>query len=321
MSSSNANPEPGTATVEPLRLRLPSPVEEIHDERLAARDVRLLLKRDDLINPDVPGNKWRKLQHNLSAAQREGHATLLTFGGAYSNHIRATAAAGHHLGLSTIGVVRGEEHTPLNPSLQAAVDYGMRLHYMDRETYRHKHEPEVIDQLRDKFGAFYLVPEGGSNALAVRGCVDIPKEIDEPFDVICCAVGTGGTLAGIAAGLTEGQRALGFAALKGASFLIPDVRRLQEATYGRVVGNWSIDLDHHFGGYAKRRPELDAFIDDFADRHAIWLDWVYVAKMMSGVYDHVEHGSILPGSTVVAVITGEVPPVARTPAVRSLGGV
>lgn len=300
MRSSSA----GTDAPSSLELRLPSPLEVIRDERLTAHRVQLLLKRDDLIHPDVPGNKWRKLQRNLAEARRGGHTTLLTFGGAYSNHIRATAAAGRHFGFDTIGVIRGEEHSPLNHSLRAAVDNGMRLTYMDRNTYRRKRDADVIEELRHAFGGFYLVPEGGSNALAVRGCEEIPAEIDVPFDVICCPVGTGGTLAGIAAGLREGQRALGVAALKGAGFLTDEVRDLQNATYGRMVGDWSIDLDHHFGGYAKRRPPLDEFIEDFDRRHGLQLDWVYVAKMMAGIYGHVERGDIAARSTVVAVITG-----------------
>lgn len=180
--------------------QLPSPVVEVRDERLSRSGVRLLVKRDDLIHPEIPGNKWRKLKYNLAVARERGAGTLLTFGGAYSNHIRATAAAGHYLGFSTIGVIRGEERLPLNPSLAYAIGRGMRLIYVDRTTYRHKREPEVIDGLRQRFGDFYLLPEGGSNALAVCGCAEIPAEIDESFDVICCAVGTGGTLAGIAAG-------------------------------------------------------------------------------------------------------------------------
>lgn len=281
---------------------MPSPVVEVRDERLGRSGVRLLLKRDDLIHPEIPGNKWRKLKFNLAAAREQGAGTLLTFGGAYSNHIRATAAAGRYFGFETVGVIRGEEHLPLNPSLAYAVRWGMRLTYLDRATYRRKQEPEVIDGLRRRFGDFYLLPEGGSNALAVRGCAKIPAEIDRPFDVICCAVGTGGTLAGIAAGLRADQQALGFAVLKGGDFLNEEVARLQREAYGHTTGNWSIDLDHHFGGFAKRKPELDAFIADFDARHDIALDWVYVAKMMA------DEGVLGPGTTAS---TG--PDVARAP--------
>jgi 1-aminocyclopropane-1-carboxylate deaminase len=285
-------------------VRLPSPVEELVDPRLADRSVRLLLKRDDLINPEIPGNKWRKLKYNLEAAQRDGHETLLTFGGAYSNHIRATSAAGHYFGFRTIGVVRGEPHEPLNPVLAYAVERGMTLTYMDRTTYRRKHESDVVQRLHDEFGDFYLLPEGGSNALALRGCAEIPAEITDHFTAICCPVGTGGTLAGVAAGLQAGQEAVGFSVLKGGGFLGDEVRELQERAYGRERGRWRIELDYHFGGYAKQRPGLTAFIDDFADKHGLRLDRIYGAKMMYGIFDLVERGRFAKGSVIVAVITG-----------------
>lgn len=283
---------------------LPSPVEELRDDRLAARGVRLHLKRDDLIHPEIPGNKWRKLKYNLSTASEQGHSRLLTFGGAYSNHIRATAAAGRYLGFSTLGVIRGEKHVPLNRSLSYAADLGMQLSYMDRATYRRKHEPDIIAGLREKYGDFYLLPEGGSNELAVRGCAELSTEFAIRFDVICCPVGTGGTLAGIAAGLSPGQRALGFAVLKRGQFLVDGVAELQRQEYGFVSANWSIEYDFHFGGFAKSTPDLHSFIEDFDRRHGLQLDWVYVAKMMYGIFALVEQGVLAPETVIAAVITG-----------------
>ena len=285
-------------------MQVPSPLTELRDERLSARDVRLYLKRDDLISPHIPGNKWRKLKYNLIAARERGHHTLLTFGGPYSNHIRATAAAGAHFGFDTVGVIRGEEHRPLNKSLSRAVSYGMRLAYLDRATYRRKSEPAVLDALTDEFGDFYLLPEGGTNTLALKGCMELPAEIAPDFDVLCCACGTGGTLAGLAAGLRPGQHALGFSALKGGEFLASDVRRLQVDAFGAETGNWSIDFDSHFGGYAKRTPELDEFVADFRQRHDVELDWVYVAKMLHGVFTRVGDGEFPEGTAIVAVVTG-----------------
>jgi 1-aminocyclopropane-1-carboxylate deaminase len=287
-----------------LPLRIPSPLEELHDERLAMAGVRVLLKRDDLINPDVPGNKWRKLKYNLAEVERSGQHTLLTFGGAYSNHIRATAAAGDYFGFATIGVIRGEEHLPLNDSLAYAVRHGMRLTYLDRGSYRQKHDPVVIARLQQAFGGFYLVPEGGSNGPGVRGCAEIPAEIPDDFDVICCPCGTGGTLAGIALGLRPGQRALGFSVLKNGGFLADEVSRLQREAADRNVGRWDIELGYHFGGYAKTTPELTAFVADFKRRHGLLLDRVYVAKMMYGIMDLSRNGRFASGSTVIAVITG-----------------
>ena len=266
------------------------------------RGVRIVLKRDDLINPALPGNKWRKLKYNLEAARDQRASTLLTFGGAYSNHIRATAAAGRIHGFRTVGVIRGEAHHPLNESLAAAVGNGMQLAYMDRETYRDKTNPALLAQLRRRFGEFYLLPEGGSNALAVKGCREIVPEIDEDFDVICCPVGTGGTLAGIAASLPPGKRAIGFSALRGgADFLPAEVRRLQGAD---ATDNFTVIDDYAFGGFARRTPELDSFIARFRDAHGIELEWVYVAKMLYGIHALVDNGTFPSGSTVVAVITG-----------------
>jgi 1-aminocyclopropane-1-carboxylate deaminase len=274
----------GVGMPDPVRdvsLLLPSPVEELHDERLTQRGIRLHLKRDDLIHPEMPGNKWRKLKYNLAAAAENGHRTLLTFGGAYSNHIRAVAAAGYYFGYETIGIIRGEEHLPLNPTLAYATARGMGIEYLDRETYRDKASPTVERELRRRHDDFFLLPEGGSNAHAVRGAAELPAELAMPYDVVCCACGTGGTLAGIAAGLPAGRRAIGFSALKGGSFLVDNVRR--QAEYGVDTTNWSIELDYHFGGFARRTAELDRFIADFRDRHGLQLEWVYVAKMLYGL--------------------------------------
>jgi 1-aminocyclopropane-1-carboxylate deaminase len=286
-------------------IQLPSPLQRINDERLAAANVTLYLKRDDLIHPDIPGNKWRKLKYNLEEAKKQKAHALLTFGGAYSNHLRAVAAAGQLFNFSTIGLVRGEEHVPLNWSLTYAKSHGMQLHYVDRESYRYKHEPSFIASLHERFGDFYLLPEGGSNALAVKGCIELVNEIDIKFDTICCAVGTGATLAGIAAGLKPHQNAIGFSALKGGSFLTSDVAALQNTTFHKITGNWRIETDYHFGGFAKTTPKLEDFIADFHMRHHILLERIYVAKMVYGMFDLISRAVIPPNSTIIGVITGK----------------
>lgn len=289
-------------------LVIPSPLQLIHDPILEAAKVQLYLKREDLIHPDIPGNKWRKLKYNLEAARKAGAPTLLTFGGAYSNHLRAVAAAGKLFGFSTIGIVRGEPHSPLNWSLQYAHDHGMALHYIDRETYRQKHTPEFIAELHRKFGDFYLLPEGGSNDLAVKGCMEIPKEIDIDFDVICCSVGTGGTLAGIASGLKNSQRAIGFSSLKDGDFLRDDVAKLQHTAKIPHQDNWQLETNYHFGGFAKTTPELQEFINTFEQQHSIRLERTYVAKMLYGIFDQIKKGAFAPNTTIVAVITGPAEP-------------
>jgi 1-aminocyclopropane-1-carboxylate deaminase len=280
-----------------------TPLQEIVDPRLAAAGVRLLVKRDDLIHPQVRGNKWRKLKYNLEAARAAGHDTLLTFGGAYSNHIHAVASAGRLFGFRTVGVIRGEEHLPHNRVLRHAVECGMTLTYLDRSTYKRKHEPDVLASLA-RFGRAYVLPEGGSNAHAVRGCAELVGELDVPFDYVCCPVGTGGTLAGVVAGLGGRAHALGFPVVKGGGFLADDVRALLP---GPDPGNWSLELAYHFGGYAKGTDELLAFMSEFTAAHAIPLEHVYTGKMMYGVFDLVARGRFPAGSTVVAVHTGGVP--------------
>ncbi|MET9802301.1 pyridoxal-phosphate dependent enzyme [Streptomyces sp. NPDC006368] len=283
---------------------LPSPLRAVEDERLDRRGVRLLLKRDDLIHPDLIGNKWRKLAPNLAAAAGR---PVLTFGGAYSNHLRATAAAGRLLGFPTIGVVRGDELAgrPLNPSLARCAADGMRLLFVDRATYRAKDDPAVLEDLlrRAPEGSF-VVPEGGSNALAVRGCAGLGRELNGRADVVAVACGTGGTLAGLAAGLGPGQRALGIPVLKG-GFLGPGIRALQERAFGGPAGDWSLDERFHFGGYARTAPALEAFADDFEQRHGLAIERVYVAKMLYGLVALTEEGAFPPGTTVAAVVTGQ----------------
>ncbi|MFD4480803.1 1-aminocyclopropane-1-carboxylate deaminase/D-cysteine desulfhydrase [Streptomyces sp. NPDC058471] len=292
------------------RPRLPSPLQELRDDRFARHGVTLTLKRDDLIHPDLPGNKYRKLFLNLDAAVAAGHTTLLTFGGAYSNHLRATAAAGRLLGLRTIGIVRGDELAgrPLNPSLTRCAADGMRLHFVDRTTYRRKTDPEVLAALLRTTGAEdpYVIPEGGSNSLAVRGCTALGEELRGRTHTAAVACGTGGTLAGMAAGLAPGQRALGIPVLKG-GFLGPEIRALQERAFGAPTANWHLDERFHFGGYARTSPELSAFADDFEDRHGLPVERVYVAKLLYALTALSEEGAFPPGAEVTAVITATEP--------------
>ncbi|MFF8830161.1 1-aminocyclopropane-1-carboxylate deaminase/D-cysteine desulfhydrase [Streptomyces sp. NPDC015131] len=291
-----------------LRPRLPSPLEPAEDERFTRHGVRLLLKRDDLIHPDLPGNKWRKLAPSLAAAAGR---PVLTFGGAYSNHLRATAAAGRLLGFPTTGVVRGEELAgrPPNPSLAACAADGMRLLYVDRATYRAKDDPAVLERLlRQAPPDSFVVPEGGSNALAVRGCAGLGRELRaQGADVAAVACGTGGTLAGLAAGLGAGRRALGVPVLRG-GFLGGAVRDLQEAAFGGPAGDWSLDERFHFGGYARVPPELEAFAQDFEARHGLAIERIYVAKLLYGLVAPAREGAFPPGTALAAVITGRPEP-------------
>lgn len=280
------------------------PLQEISEPWFERFDVRLWILRADLVHPIVSGNKWFKLKYNLHAALTAGHDTLLSFGGAYSNHIHALAYAGRELGFKTIGVIRGEAHTPLNPTLQFVAAQGLKLTYLDRASYRRKYDPQIIAQLRERFGDFYLVPEGGSNALAVQGCRELVTAIHEPFDVLACACGTGGTLAGLISELKGQQQALGLAVLKGGEFLGDEVRGLLREAAGTACERWTINQDYHFGGYARMTAELERFIGEFEARHDIPLDPVYTGKLMFGLYDLIAKGSFMCGSTLVALHSG-----------------
>ena len=288
----------------PLRPRLPSPLQELPDPRFTRHGLRLLLKRDDLVHPELTGNKWRKLVPNLRAS---GGRTLVTFGGAYSNHLRATAAAGRLLGVPTVGVVRGEELAgrPLNPSLARCAADGMRLHFVDRSTYRRKTEPDVLARVLRAAGAqdAYVVPEGGSNAEAVRGCRALGEELRGRADVVGVACGTGGTLAGLAAGLAPDQRVLGIPVLRG-GFLAAGIEALQAQAFGGRRGDWTLDDRFHCGGYGRTGPELEAFADDFEQRHGVPVARLYVAKLLYALVTLTEEGTHPRGTTIAAVITG-----------------
>lgn len=288
--------------------RPPSPVQEIRDERFDRHGVRLLLKRDDLIHPELPGNKWRKLEPNLRAAVVAGQGRLVTFGGAYSNHLRATAAAGRLLGMGTVGIVRGDELAgrALNASLARCAADGMRLHFVSRSEYRRKAEPATLARLLDEAGAAagaYVVPEGGSNALAVRGCAELGRELRGAADVVAVACGTGGTLAGLAAGLGPGQRALGVPVLAG-GFLDAEIRSLQAAAFGGPAGDWSLAEGYDHGGYARVPAALDAFAADFEARHGLPVERIYVAKLLWALAELTASGAFPPGATLAAVVTG-----------------
>ena len=294
----------------PVTLPATTPLlQELAEPVAAARGVRLLLWRDDLRHPDLPGNKARKLKYNLLAVREQGYTRLLTFGGAYSNHLAAVAAAGRLYGFETLGLVRGEAHAPLNPTLAGCAADGMALHYLDRSTYRRRAEPALLAELQQRYGPAYLLPEGGTNALALRGVAELIGELRQhtDFDAVAVAAGTGGTLAGLLLGLAETAypaRAVGVAALKGADFLRAEVAALTQAAYGQILDNYELHTDYHFGGYAKLPPELREFIQDFHAQFGVLLDPIYTGKLLFGVLNLLEKGHFAPGSTVVAVHTG-----------------
>ncbi len=281
----------------------PVPVQHLESDLLQEKEITLFVRREDLLHPEVSGNKWRKLKYNLLAAAELGSDTLLTFGGAYSNHIAAVAAAGNLFGFKTIGLIRGEETLPLNPTLHQATKNGMQLQYVNRETYRRKHEPDFLETLLKKHGPAYLIPEGGTNCPAVKGSSEIVSEIAEPYDVLCCAAGTGGTAAGILYGLNDTKKLVAFSALKG-NFLTEEINRLTQECYGKTYKNWQLQTNYHFGGYAKTKPELFAFISEFESQFQIPLEPVYTGKMFYGLFDLIRKDHFSTGTKIMAIHTG-----------------
>lgn len=264
------------------------------------KNVSLFIKREDLIHPYISGNKYRKLKYNLEQAKAENQDTLLTFGGAFSNHIAAVAFAGKEYGFKTIGIIRGDElesQINNNPTLLFAQQCGMKFVFETREKYRHKNEVTYQADLMAQFGRFYLIPEGGTNEIAIKGCEEILTQEDAVFDYICCCVGTGGTISGIINSSMNHQKVIGFPALKG-DFLEEDIRKYAKNN------RWELNLDYHFGGYAKIDKVLIQFMNFFLENTKIQLDPVYTGKMLFGLYDLIEKGFFPNGSKILAIHTG-----------------
>jgi 1-aminocyclopropane-1-carboxylate deaminase len=284
----------------------PTPIVQLRNELLDDAGVKLFCKREDLNHPAISGNKWWKLKYNLEEATRQEKKILLTFGGAYSNHIYATAAASYETGFKSVGIIRGEETLPLNKTLAFAQHCSMKLHYVSRTQYREKNNPEFIQELYNRFGDFYLIPEGGTNELAVKGSAEFGKQLAEEidFDYLCLPVGTGGTIAGIIAGLEGKKEVIGFPVLKGGDFLKDEIEKLLQKYSNTSYGNWHLDASYHHGGYAKATPALLDFVKLMNDKHNLPLDAVYTGKLLWAVMDYVRQGKFRRGSTVLVVHTG-----------------
>ncbi|MBP6074508.1 MAG: 1-aminocyclopropane-1-carboxylate deaminase/D-cysteine desulfhydrase [Flavobacterium sp.] len=263
--------------------------------------IELYIKREDLVHPIISGNKFRKLKYNLQEAKRLGCKKLLTFGGAFSNHIVAVAGAGAEFGFETIGIIRGEElqdKIQENPSLLKAQQFGMQFNFIDRNQYRDKMDPNFLALLTARYGSFYLIPEGGTNELAIRGCEEILTAADKiAFSHICCAVGTAGTLSGIINASNADQQIIGFSSLKG-SFLSEVICNFAQQK------NWSVIESYHFGGYGKVTDELIRFLNAFYDKYQVPLDPIYTGKMMFGILDLIQQNYFPPHSKIVAIHTG-----------------
>jgi len=264
---------------------------------LKEKRVRLYVKRIDQTHEYISGNKWYKLKYNLVEAKKQNKNTLLTFGGAYSNNIAAISFAAKENGFKSIGVIRGEEHLPLNPTLKFAKEQGMEIIYISRSYYRLKHTKEFINNLKEKLGDFYLVPEGGTNGLAIKGTAEI-LDSNDVQDFVCCSVGTGGTFAGIISASNDKQMVLGFSAIKGSDQLEKDIGSWVDEC------NWELISDYVCGGYAKVNTSLIEFVNDFYSAQKVPLDAIYTGKMMMGVLDLIKQDYFPRESSILAIHTG-----------------
>ena len=282
-------------------------LQELVVPQFQAADIRLDVMRLDQTHPQISGNKWFKLKYNLQFALANGYPQALSFGGAWSNHIHALAYAGFQSGLKTVGVIRGERPAVLSAMLADAECWGMCLHFVSRQQYRDKYADSFLAQLRDQFGDFLLLPEGGSNGLAVQGCHEIVALLDaqsRQYDLICCACGTGGTLAGIIAGKREGVTVWGVPVLKGGEFLYRDIAGLLDEAGVVDPGGWHLVLDAHEGGYARVTPALADCLARFSQAHGFELEPVYTGKVMLALERMLAQGELPAGSRIVMIHTG-----------------
>lgn len=261
-----------------------------HEQKISIDMLRL-----DKIHNDISGNKWFKLNYNIKQAKAENKNTLVTFGGAFSNHIVATAVACKLANLKSIGIIRGEEYNPLNPSLQKASDFGMELHYINRVTYKTKQIPFTLNN------SHYIVPEGGANLLGVKGCEEILTEELKQYDIICCAAGTGTTAAGILKSLTNQQKLYVFSSLKDGYFLEDEILK-----YSNSINKEKLTIlsNYDFNGYAKINQDLVNFISNFKSQQGIQLDYIYTGKMVFGIYDLIQKNYFQKNTKILLVHTG-----------------
>lgn len=264
-------------------------------------DYLLYIKREDLTHPIISGNKYWKLKYNLQKAKEENKTFLITFGGAMSNHIVATAAAGNENNFKTIGIIRGDElHDKWqnNQTLVDAHELGMNFVFVSREEYRLKENSLIVRNLLNEIENYYLIPEGGTNNLAIKGAAEILNDKTKDFDILTTAMGTAGTLSGLSVGALPHQQIIGFPVLKNGAFLVKEVLKYSK------LENFTLNLQSHFGGYGRVTDELVKFINDFYELNGIPLDPVYTGKMMFGLRQMLQEGQISKSKKILAIHTG-----------------
>lgn len=286
------------------------PVQQIELKTLTDAGIELLVRRDDLIDAELSGNKFYKLFFNLHEARKQGFIRFLSFGGAYSNHLHALAAAGNRYGFSTIGVVRGERPVQLSPTLGDAENWGMKLIFISRKDYQDKSEPDLLAELQSRYGEFFLIPEGGANLAGARGMQLLGQALEQQlkgdYTDVCIACGTGTSVAGLAAGIDNTKLAIGFSVLKGEGDLGGSISTTYRQLHGSAdTANWRLITGFHAGGYGKKHPEyLSQFWQNFERSSGIPLDPVYTVKMFWGIHSLARQGYWPRGSRIVAIHSG-----------------
>ncbi len=273
-------------------------LQELKDKRFSRQNIRFFIKREDLIHNMISGNKWRKLTYNIRHILSQNYVGLVTFGGAYSNHIAASAAAGKAFGIATVGMIRGEETLPLNATLRFALECGMTLHYISRTEYRKRYDSIFLENMKRCFPGFYIIPEGGANHLGIEGCKAILHE-RESWDIVAVSCGTGSTMAGLIHSVSDDTLVLGFPALKNSEDISQKISLWCPGRY-----QWRIECGYHFGGFARYSKVLCEFICDFKRRFNIQLDPLYTGKLFFGIMDMIDKGIFKAGSRIVAIHTG-----------------
>ncbi|MDN3379066.1 MULTISPECIES: pyridoxal-phosphate dependent enzyme [unclassified Pseudoalteromonas] len=276
-------------------------IQQIDSFELKKRNISLRIKRDDLLHPLISGNKWRKLKYNLVEMQAQKKHELVTFGGAFSNHIHACAAAGKHFNFKSHGIIRGPELDLNNPTIKFAKQCGMQLYPITRIEYKKRHNEEYLAQLQQRFPNAYLLPEGGTNHAALQGCKELAQSLPES-DYIICPTGSGGTLAGLIEGAKPHIHVIGIAVLKQADYLIDEIKAL--SMRARTQNNWQLLCNHHGGGYGKFSPELWHFCQTMQAQHQLPLEPIYSGKMMFALWQLIKADYFPAGSKITAIHTG-----------------
>lgn len=275
-------------------------VQQIETSLTKEKQVSWKVLRLDLIDEITGGNKLFKLKYNLEEAKKAG-LPVLTFGGAFSNHIIATAKACSLNRISCMGIIRGEKPVELNHVLKTAEEFGMKLNFVSREEYRSRGEIEYQNELQKLFGQHLIIPEGGGNVLGVKGCAEILKPIEEEFDFIFTPVGSGGTLAGLALSAPAKTKVIGIAVLKGENYLEQSVKDLIGRKHS---AHWSVNHQYHLGGYAKWNNELMEFLNKFKSVHDLKLEPIYSGKLFFAVSDLLKNNFFPLDSKVLCLQTG-----------------